>query len=204
MHRLRELRKFNKLSARELGSILGYAESTILQWERGTRAPDASALLTIANHFNVSLDYLLERKHYESVIEAIGSYAAGNLVRIPLLEEYPQFINDEVYYKSIKSVDISPLILGKIEYPFAIIAKDDLMTPTIQKDDLVILGVSKDINENDIVLFFANNEVKLGRLNFFEKHMLFTFDKVGVHPLAEKLDDKKIVAKVVEIRRFIK
>ena len=44
MYRLRELRKFNKLSARELGSILGYAESTILQWERGTRAPDASAL----------------------------------------------------------------------------------------------------------------------------------------------------------------
>ena len=29
MHRLRELRKQKKLSARELGLILGYAESTI-------------------------------------------------------------------------------------------------------------------------------------------------------------------------------
>lgn len=59
MLKLRELRKQKNLSMKELGSILGLAESTISLYENGKREPDIATLKKIANYFNVSVDELL-------------------------------------------------------------------------------------------------------------------------------------------------
>lgn len=44
INRLRELRKRAKLTARQLGELTGYAESTVTAWERSKRAikPDVA------------------------------------------------------------------------------------------------------------------------------------------------------------------
>ncbi|MBD5081130.1 MAG: ParB N-terminal domain-containing protein [Ruminococcaceae bacterium] len=62
MKMLRKLRKDKKLSMKELGSIIGVAESTISLYESGKREPDYKTLLTLAQFFNVSTDYLLQNK----------------------------------------------------------------------------------------------------------------------------------------------
>lgn len=59
--RLRELRKREDLSMKELGRIFGIAESTVSMYENGRRQPDTETLKKFADYFNVSLDYLLER-----------------------------------------------------------------------------------------------------------------------------------------------
>lgn len=59
MEKLRELRKQNKLSMKELGSILGLSESTISLYETGKREPDIATMIKIANYFNISVDELL-------------------------------------------------------------------------------------------------------------------------------------------------
>ncbi len=61
MKRLRELRKSRGITAKELGHIINVAESTISLYENGKRAPDYVTLLKIANYFDVSTDYLLDR-----------------------------------------------------------------------------------------------------------------------------------------------
>ncbi len=61
MQVLKELRKENNLSLKELGIILGIAESTVSLYENEKREPDNKMLLKIANYFNVSVDYLLGR-----------------------------------------------------------------------------------------------------------------------------------------------
>ena len=61
MEKLKILRKERKLSLKELGKDLGLAESTISLYETGKRQPDYATLLNIANYFNVSVDYLLNR-----------------------------------------------------------------------------------------------------------------------------------------------
>ena len=58
---LRELRNNSKLTQTELANSLGLAFSTISMYERGEREPDFETLEAIADYFNVSLDYLLER-----------------------------------------------------------------------------------------------------------------------------------------------
>ena len=63
MERLRYLRKLHALSMKELGSLLGLAESTISLYEKGKRQPDNETLVKIAEYFNVSVDYLLGREN---------------------------------------------------------------------------------------------------------------------------------------------
>lgn len=59
MEKLRELRKKNKLSMKELGSILKLSESTISLYETGKREPDIATMIKIASYFNVTVDELL-------------------------------------------------------------------------------------------------------------------------------------------------
>lgn len=59
MKMLRQLRKEKGLSMKELGSIMGLAESTISQYETGKREPDFETTLKLGEFFNVSVDYLL-------------------------------------------------------------------------------------------------------------------------------------------------
>ena len=59
--RLRELRTSAELRQKDLADALGVAQTTIANYEQGTRFPDETNLRRIADHFNVSLDYLLGR-----------------------------------------------------------------------------------------------------------------------------------------------
>ncbi len=59
MEKLRELRKSKGISLKELGSIVGVAESTMSLYENGKRQPDYETLLKLAEYFGVTVDYLL-------------------------------------------------------------------------------------------------------------------------------------------------
>lgn len=57
---LKGLRNSRNLSQEELANIIGVSKSTIGMYEQGKRIPKADATLrTIAEYFNVSIDYLL-------------------------------------------------------------------------------------------------------------------------------------------------
>lgn len=58
--KIREVREANELfSQKSLAERLGVAQSTIGNWEAGTREPPYDKLLQIADEFKVSTDYLL-------------------------------------------------------------------------------------------------------------------------------------------------
>jgi transcriptional regulator with XRE-family HTH domain len=61
MFRLRELRHQRDLSMKEFGELIGVAESSVSLYETGKRQPDYEMLKKIADFFDVSIDYLLER-----------------------------------------------------------------------------------------------------------------------------------------------
>ncbi|HHU28348.1 TPA: helix-turn-helix domain-containing protein, partial [bacterium] len=203
MHRLRELRKQKKLSARELGLILGYAESTILQWERGIREPDMKTLKAIADFFDVSLDYLLERNDFNSTMRVINEYKEVNVVKIPLFDFYPQSMDEEICNKAISKIEISPLLLEKLTNPFAIICQDKVMEPTINKGDIAILDFTTNVTNNDIVLFKIKDKISLGRIHLMDNIKIFTFDEIGNSPLISDIDDDNIIAKTIEIRKKV-
>lgn len=60
--RIRDLRLKKKMTQEELGKILGVSKVSVSGYENDTRQPDNTALVKIAEYFNVSTDYLLGNK----------------------------------------------------------------------------------------------------------------------------------------------
>lgn len=63
--RIKELRKENNISQKELSRAIGYSQPIISQWESEIYEPTASAIIAVADFFKVSTDYLLGRKDFE-------------------------------------------------------------------------------------------------------------------------------------------
>jgi transcriptional regulator with XRE-family HTH domain len=57
--RLRELRKFNKLTQKDVAQFLGVSESAYGYYEQGRNEPSLEALKKLADKYNVSLSYLM-------------------------------------------------------------------------------------------------------------------------------------------------
>lgn len=61
--RLKELRIENNESQQELGRVLNMSKMAISHWESGHSEPSIAQLIIIANHFDVSVDYLIGREN---------------------------------------------------------------------------------------------------------------------------------------------
>ena len=59
--RLKELRKAKNMTQQRLAIELGMNQNTISRYENGEREADYRTLILLADYFNVSIDYLLER-----------------------------------------------------------------------------------------------------------------------------------------------
>ena len=65
-NRIRELRKNNGLTMKQLGQQIGLAESTISQYETGKRSPDNETLLKLGEIFGVTVGYILGSEEKEN------------------------------------------------------------------------------------------------------------------------------------------
>ena len=59
--RLKKLRKDRKLTQQRLAIELNMNQNSISRYESGVREADYETLIKLADYFNVSIDYLLER-----------------------------------------------------------------------------------------------------------------------------------------------
>ena len=59
--RLKECRKANKNTQKQVALAIGSTEQNYQRYERGVQQPTLPVLLALADYFNVSLDYLVGR-----------------------------------------------------------------------------------------------------------------------------------------------
>ena len=59
--RLRQLREQRGISQRTLGELLGLSKNMISKYERGERVPSVTVLISIAEFFDKSVDYIMGR-----------------------------------------------------------------------------------------------------------------------------------------------
>ena len=69
--KLRELRNKSGLTQNEIAGRLGVSGQTILNWENGIYEPKINQLIQLADLFNVSVDYLIERKNTDKNVDDI-------------------------------------------------------------------------------------------------------------------------------------
>ncbi len=61
MMRLKKLRKERRISQLKLAMDLGMSQNSVSRYETGEREADYKTLIMLADYFDVSIDYLLER-----------------------------------------------------------------------------------------------------------------------------------------------
>ncbi len=60
--KIKELRNRNSISQKCLAKKMGVSSQTILNWENGIFEPKISQLIKLADIFDVTVDYLIDRK----------------------------------------------------------------------------------------------------------------------------------------------
>lgn len=100
--RLRNLREDNDEKQKDIGKILFVSANMISAYELGKHFPkDENALIELAKHFNVSLDYLLGYsdvpnynmyKTYDSIIAECNGLSMDNIKSVV---EYIQFLKSK-------------------------------------------------------------------------------------------------------------
>ena len=69
--RLRELRNKSGLTQNDIAAKLGVSGQTILNWENGIYEPKINQLIELADLFNVTVDYLVERERVPSQVDIV-------------------------------------------------------------------------------------------------------------------------------------
>ncbi|MHC5407295.1 helix-turn-helix domain-containing protein [Listeria seeligeri] len=95
-NRLSELRKKKGMSQYKLADELGFSRGQIANYEQGSREPDYSTLLKIAEYFNVTTDYLLGKEEFDNS-DLFAAHIEGDLTedeRIEI-EKYLRFIRSK-------------------------------------------------------------------------------------------------------------
>lgn len=177
--RLKQLRMEKQLNQTDLGSALNLATSTISMYENGKREPDFETLETIADYFNVDIDYLLGKTDKITRIEFDDYSDVKNLIhpsayRIPIVGKICAgdgcfVIEEKMGYFAIDHT---------IKADFALIVKGDSM-------------IDIDINDGDIVLIKKVYDYYDGRIYAIRlideneatiKRCYFEEDKVIMQP----------------------
>lgn len=93
MNRIREYRRENKLTATELGELIGISQSTISKIENGETSPKVEWLEKMADVFGCTVNDLLEKENY--VPKRLRSYKATTFE--PYYKLHYSFFNSREY-----------------------------------------------------------------------------------------------------------
>lgn len=197
MLRIKEARKCQKITAKELADHVRVAESTMSLYENGKREPDFNTLLKIANYLGVTVDYLLgndenvDRSRRGVKIPVFGNVAAG----IPI-----DAITDIEDYE-----EITEELAASGEY-VALKIKGDSMEPKMSEGDVVIVRVQPTIESGEIAIVLINGDnatckkvkkteegIMLISLNSAYEPMFYSNKQIKELPI-------RIFGKVVELR----
>ena len=81
------LRTESGMTQAEFAELFNYSDKAVSKWERGEALPDITVLKQIADHFSVSVDYLLEAEHTSRVnqTDSTTRLASRNKLLITLI-----------------------------------------------------------------------------------------------------------------------
>lgn len=71
---LKLLRQQYKLSQKQLGDVLGLSQQSINKYENHAVEPDIHTLITLAEYFHTSVDYLIGHTDIPHIIEQVKQY----------------------------------------------------------------------------------------------------------------------------------
>jgi repressor LexA len=202
--RLKELREERNMTQIELADILCIRNTSISRYETNEREPDSETLTNIAELFNVSTDYLLNRTPNRKgipnkidvkntvPIPVVGVIRAGE----PILAEQ----NIESY------VLVTPEEARNGEYFYLRVTGDSMSNARIKESDLVYVRKQDTVDNRDIAVVIVDGE------NATLKRVIQNEDGIILQPESsnpahapkfysyEQTSDFRIIGKVIHVK----
>jgi transcriptional regulator with XRE-family HTH domain len=103
--RLKELRKSRNVSQKEFAAYMKVSPQTVLNWENGLSEPSIKNLKAMADYFDVSIDYLVER---DSSMKHLPADFVSNLPKesyLRIADDLMHFMDEEI--KRLKEEDLN-------------------------------------------------------------------------------------------------
>lgn len=196
--RLRELRNRRNLTLAELAKFVGTTSMTISRYENDQRQPDYETLKNIANFFEVSVDFLLERTDIPTFKDI-----SNTILSIPLYREY-------IPGKENVPDDSFDIVTGLYDFVFdpdtliAFRVYNDYYAPYFIGGDILIIELTQNLNPNSAFYLattgnFEHNDILRLSSDNNGLHILtgFDFEKFPKYIIK----DANIIGRVLSLHR---
>ena len=146
---IKDLRKKEKYTQAELAAKLSVNQTTVSCWETGKATPPPEMLMTLAQFFGVTVDYLMGN--------APAKPEKKKGVQIPVLGEVRAGYPMEAVENIIDYEEIDEETARRGEF-FALRIKGDSMEPKFSEGDVVIVRKQETADSGDIVVALVNGD----------------------------------------------
>lgn len=119
--RLRFLRKKERITQQELGNAVHVSKVSISGYENGNRFPDTSTLQLLADFFEVTTDYLLDRQPLVDPVHDTFPLDVG--IELEKILRVIEHRSEIVFHGNTLDSEKKELLLRSLEAQFALIQK---------------------------------------------------------------------------------
>ena len=213
--RFKLLRKERGLSQAALATELGFTKSSVNMYERGDREPGLESLETIADFFNVDMDYLLGKSDvpnrflYTAAPDAESIALPDNIIPLPKTYKVPLLGTIACGEPILAAENIE----GDVDIPehihadFALRCKgDSMINARIHDGDIVYIRQQPAVNNGEIAAVLIEEEATLKRVYVYEDHVVLQPENPAYEPLVyfgETMSTVRILGKAVGFTSII-
>ena len=202
--RLRELRNSKDLSQQKFADIIGTSKSSINMYERGEREPGLETLETIADYFNVDLDYLLGKSDIpnRTLAEKFDNILPlPPMHRVPLIGNIacgkPIFCEEEYsYIETDVKADMCLRAVG-----------DSMINARISDGDIVFIRQQDIVDNGEIAAVIIDDSATLKRVYIQDNYLTLMAENPAYPPIVLKLNENsniRILGKAVAFQSIVK
>lgn len=190
--RFKLLRKERGLSQAALATELGFTKSSVNMYERGDREPGLESLETIADFFNVDMDYLLGKSDvqnrflYTPASDAESVALPDNILSMPVTYTVPLLgtIACGEPILAAENIEDNVEVPEHIHADFALRCKgDSMINARIHDGDIVYIRQQPAVNNGEIAAVLIGDEATLKRVYVYEDHVVLQPENPAYEPL---------------------
>lgn len=190
--RFKLLRKERGLSQAALATELGFTKSSVNMYERGDREPGLESLETIADFFNVDMDYLLGKSDvqnrflYTPASDAESVALPDNILPMPATYTVPLLgtIACGEPILAAENIEDNVEVPEHIHADFALRCKgDSMINARIHDGDIVYIRQQPAVNNGEIAAVLIGDEATLKRVYVYEDHVVLQPENPAYAPL---------------------
>lgn len=207
--RLRELRTARGLSQSDIAKLLRVSKSSINMYERGEREPNFETLESIADCFNVDMDYLMGKSDFPNKSAWLVSMSAppeqlpSNVIPAPSMRQIPLYgaIACGVPILAVEDPNNMVDLPAHIHADFALICKgDSMINARIYDGDIVYIRRQDSVDNGEIAAVLIDDEATLKRVQLFPDHIVLEPENPQYRPLVyweSEMNDVRILGRAV-------